>query len=182
MRALGERRPVGAQVRQQVHVGLVGRPEHGAGRQRPQPCDERRHHRVAGRIAAGDGPGSPPEGHLPHPPVQRVPAIAGRCRCRCSRDTVQGPGRSSSAVIRASGFRSPSPGRPLRGRSARPATPPALQRPIQRRTVAGSYSTSAAVCAGDTLFRDSSTITARTTVRPWPRSRPRNRSCSAADA
>jgi hypothetical protein len=53
-------------------------------------------------------------------------------------------------------------------RSASPATPSALNRPIQRRTVAGWQSSSTAIWAGGKPCRDSSTITARVACRHRP--------------
>lgn len=47
-------------------------PHHRPGRQQAQPFSDRRHHRLAGRIAADDQLGPPPEGHLPHPAIQRA--------------------------------------------------------------------------------------------------------------
>jgi hypothetical protein len=78
------------------------------------------------------------------------------------------PTRSSSAAIRLVSRRPPSAGRPGRGRSASPASPSSLNRPIQRRTVAGWQSSSSAIWDGANPCSDSSTITARAACRQRP--------------
>jgi hypothetical protein len=72
----------------------------------------------------------------------------GQPRYRRIRGRVHGPGRASSVAIRPVRRRPPSRGRPERGRSASPAIPPALNRLIQRRTVAGWQSSSSAIWDG----------------------------------
>ena len=92
----------------------------------------------------------------------------GQPRYRRIRGRVHGPGRLSSAAIRPVRRRPPSRGRPDRGRSASPASPSLLNRLIQRRTVAGWQSSSAAIWAGGKPCSDSSTITARAACRHRP--------------
>ncbi|SEG81750.1 hypothetical protein SAMN04489712_114134 [Thermomonospora echinospora] len=98
----------------------------------------------------------------------------GRPRYRHTRGTVRGPGRCSRPAIRAGDSGPPNGGRPLRGRSARAATPRSLNRAIQRRTVPASQSSGTAICAADKPCSDSSTITARTATRHRPRRSRRN--------
>ena len=93
----------------------------------------------------------------------------GQPRYRRIRGRVHGPGRASSAAIRPVSRCPPSRGRPDRGRSASPASPSRLNRLIQRRTVAGWQSSSAAIWAGGKPCSDSSTITARVACRHRPR-------------
>ena len=95
--------------------------------------------------------------------------IWGWPRYRQIRGSVHGPGRASSAAILLVSRRPPSWGRPHRGRSASPAIPSALNRPTQRRTVAGWHSSSTAIWAAGNPCSDSSTITARAACRHRPR-------------
>ena len=106
-------------------------------------------------------------------------SAAGACAsvaCGMARHRAPGgPGRRASW---RSGARPPAGGRPHRGRPASPASPSRLNRPIQRRTVAGWHSSSPAICAADNPCSDSSTITARAACRHRPRRSARNRSIS----
>jgi AAA domain len=81
----------------------------------------------------------------------------------------------SQAVMREA---FPAGERPDRGRSASPARPSALNRPIQRRTVAGWQSSSSAIWAGANPCSDSRTITARLASRHRPCRSPRSLSIS----
>src|SRR6266571_4793448 len=103
----------------------------------------------------------------------------GQSRYRWIRGSAQGPGRPSSAAILLASRVPPRSGRPHRGRSASPAIPPLLNRPIQRRTVAGWHSSSTAIWAAGNPCSDSSTITARDACRHWPRRSARSRSISS---
>jgi hypothetical protein len=94
--------------------------------------------------------------------------MRGQPRYRRIRGRVQGPGRASSAAIRLVSRFPPSRGRPDRGRSASPACPSSLNRPIQRRTVAGWQSSSSAIWDGGKPCADSRTITARVACRHRP--------------
>jgi hypothetical protein len=114
------------------------------------------------------------------------------CRTRataCAGWPAAGPGSGRSAAgprARALQQRGDPPGqpppaqhrRPHRGRPATPAMPSVLNRPIQRRTVAGWHSSSTAIRAAGNPCSDSSTITARAACRHWPRRSVRNRSTS----
>jgi len=88
------------------------------------------------------------------------------CRIRVK---VHGPGQPSRAAMRPVSRRPPSGGRPDRGRSASPASPSSLNRPIHRRTVAGWQSSNSAIWDGANPCADSSTITARAASRHRPR-------------
>lgn len=117
---------------------------------------QQQHHRrrIAAMTASRDGsPRAISFGRL-HTAVCRrrrysvLRLIRGRPRYRCSLRTVHGLGRSSGAASRVVSRPAPSLGRPLRGRSSRPAPPLELKRAIHRRTVAGPYSDNTAMCAG----------------------------------
>src|SRR5262249_56836957 len=102
------------------------------------------------------------------PPVQRAQADLGMAQV--PPDPRQRPGpRPLQQRGDPAGQPPPAqPGRPQRGRSASLASPSVLNRPIQRRTVAGWHSSSTAIWAAGNPCSDSSTITPRAASPPRP--------------
>jgi hypothetical protein len=133
-----------------------------------------------GGVAAGGQPGPPPDRHQPDPPVQG--AHADLRPAQVLSDSGQGP-RAPAGQQRGDPPGQPAPAQPGPSgpRPASPAVPSALNRLIQRRTVAGCQSSSSAICAAGSPFSDSSTITARAAWRHRPRRSACNRSISPAE-
>ena len=123
-------------------------------RERPEHLVQQRD-KIRGAAAAQPvHPGA--SSHLDRAEHGDLPVAARSRDIRPAARSVQWPARVAAG------------GRPDHGRSASPAAPSSLNRLIQRRTVAGWQSSSAAIWAGGKPCADSSAITTRVGCRPPP--------------